>query len=459
MSTQTFEEALAEFLERSREMLEQETSESLPPGLPSPSDQSGPPYECPIRLDARTIRNYTLGIGDDNPLFIDPEYGKGTRYGSQIAPGPVLSQIRGITAHGAQSGKAGMERPEGYPVANFFSGTAWEFFDVVRVGSRFRSSMVTKEMIEKPGSRGNLIFFISELFFWDDHGDLPGKCSGTLIMVPIETMGASRTIPVERLGEKLMYERKASQYSPEDIEKILKDIESNKRRGAETLYWEDVEVGDKVGPLVIPPWSLQDYGAPRMVGECVHGSAEAPGDELAFEAKYNQFRQGRGGAGGEGAVVHPMTRWPWSPADEHEDALMAAYRAQPAPFDGGVQRVQIPQQLLNNWMGDNGFIRRMQTAIRKPVYYGDTTYYTGEVVKKFKEVQKGEDATGGAPGEHEYHAVGIRIQGTNQVGETSTPGTATVYLPSRDGGPVVLPVPHKARPDFVPYETYYRDWY
>ena len=188
----------------------------------------------PFRQDARTIRNYTLGIGDDNPLFIDPEYGKGTRYGSQIAPGPVLSQIRGITAHGAQEGKAGMERPQGYPVANFFSGTAWEFFDVVRVGSRFRSSMVTKEMIEKPGSRGNLIFFISELFFWDDHGDLPGKCSGTLIMVPIETMGSSRTMPVERLGEKLLYERKASQYSREDIEGILKDIESNKRRGAFT---------------------------------------------------------------------------------------------------------------------------------------------------------------------------------------------------------------------------------
>ena len=158
-------------------------------------------------------------------------------------------------------------------------------------------------------------------------------------------------------------------------------------------------------------------------------------------------------------MTHPATRWPWSPADEHEDALMAAYRAQPAPFDGGVQRVQIPNRLLSNWMGDEGFIRRQYTAIRKPVYYGDTTYYVGEVVKKFKEIQEGAEEKGGVPGKREYSAVGIRIEGRNQVGEVSTPGTATVYLPSRESGPVVLPIPHRAKPPFVNYETYYKEWY
>ena len=459
MTTQTFEEAIQEFLERSREMLEEETTESLPPGLPSPYRQDGPPYECAIRLDERTIRNYVRTIGEDNPLYTNPAYAKSSKYGCLTIPGPFLSMVRGITAHGAQSGEAGRQRPGGYPVANFFSGTAWEFFDVLRIGSKFSSSMVTKELIEKPGSRGNLMFFISELFFWDDHGDLPAKCSGTLIMVPIETMGTSRTMPVERLGEKLLYDRNVSNYSQEDIQRLLEEVENVKRRGSDTLYWEDVEIGEKLGPMVIPPWTLQDYGAPRIVGEAVHGSSEGPGDEMAFEQKFRQFREKRGGAGGEQAVIHPATRWPWSPADEHEDALMAAYRAQPAPFDGGVQRVQIPNRLLSDWMGDEGFVRRQYTAIRKPVYYGDTTYYTGEVVKKFKEVQEGADEPGGAPGKREYYAVGINIEGRNQVGEVSTPGTATVYLPSREAGPVVLPIPHSAQPPFVNYQTYYKEWY
>ena len=63
------------------------------------------------------------------------------------------------------------------------------------------------------------------------------------------------------------------------------------------------------------------------------------------------------------------------------------------------------------------------------------------------------------PGEVEYNAVGISIEGTNQVGESQAPGTATVYLPSRETGPVKLPVPHVARPPFVSYNTYRKDWY
>ena len=80
-------------------------------------------------------------------------------------------------------------------------------------------------------------------------------------------------------------------------------------------------------------------------------------------------------------------------------------------------------------------------------------------MKKFKEIQEGEEGPGAVPGKHEYHAVGIRLEGKNQVGEISTPGTACIYLPSRESGPVKLPIPHKAQPDFVPYDVYYRDWF
>ena len=107
MTTQSFEEAIQEFIERSREMLEQETTESLPPGLPSPYRQDGPPYECAIRLDERTIRNYVRTIGEDNPLYTNPAYAKSSKYGCLTIPGPFLSMVRGITAHGAQSRRGG----------------------------------------------------------------------------------------------------------------------------------------------------------------------------------------------------------------------------------------------------------------------------------------------------------------------------------------------------------------
>lgn len=445
---QTFEKAVQEFIDKSRELIDTESDEWLPPRQPSPYDQSGPPYEYSQRFDSSLISRYALAIGDDNPLFADPEYGKRTRYGSHLAPGPVLALVRYPSVHGAT-------RPGGYPLANFISGAAWEFYDVIRAGSKFRSSQVTKEMFEKPGSRGNLVFMISNNRYWDYHEDLVGKCYGTQIYVPIETMGTGRVMAVERLGEHMMYERKAQQYSPEEIKKIIQDVEGKHRRGAETLYWEDVAVGDKVGPMVLPPWTLLDQVAWHGVNYAASVWGSHGDDILAFEPYYHRLREGSL----LGSLTHPMTMWPWTPNTEHEDALLAAFRGQPGPFDFGVQRSQIPQQLITNWMGDDGFIRRLQMAFRKPVYYADTTIYTGEVVKKFKEVQQGESGPGAKPGKVEYNAVGIKYQGLNQVEEAQVIGTATVYLPSREGGEIQLPIPHPADPPFVPYETFYRDWY
>jgi hypothetical protein len=129
------------------------------------------------------------------------------------------------------------------------------------------------------------------------------------------------------------------------------------------------------------------------------------------------------------------------------------------PFDLGVQRFQIPGRLLYNWMGDDGFLRRMYTALRKTNYWGDVTWFRGEVVKKFTRTEVGDLGPGGVPDEATYHSVGIRINSENQLGENTTPGTATVYLPSRECGAVTLPIPHLPRPPYVPFLTHRRDWY
>src|SRR5690606_32040565 len=41
------------------------------------------PYRIEITDD--DLRNFAISHGDWNPLFIDPDYGRGTRYGSHIA--------------------------------------------------------------------------------------------------------------------------------------------------------------------------------------------------------------------------------------------------------------------------------------------------------------------------------------------------------------------------------------
>src|SRR5207248_11806610 len=129
-------------------------------------------------------------------------------------------------------------RPQGYPVANFISGVAWDFYDVIRAGSRFTSSKVTREQFRKPGAQGSLTFIISEVCYWDQTNELKGKCYGTQIYVPIPTMQSGRAMKVERLGEHMMYTRPVGQYTQEQAEEIASLIVNEPRRGAEPRYWE-----------------------------------------------------------------------------------------------------------------------------------------------------------------------------------------------------------------------------
>jgi hypothetical protein len=72
---------------------------------------------------------------------------------------------------------------------------------------------------------------------------------------------------------------------------------------------------------------------------------------------------------------------------------------------------------LTNWMGDTGFLRRLEVKIRRHNPVGDTLYVNGEVTRTFEE-----DGS---------HYAEIAQQATNQDGELSVLANGIVRLPSR----------------------------
>ena len=144
--------------------------------------------------------------------------------------------------------------------------------------------------------------------------------------------------------------------------------------------------------------------------------------------------------------ANPVTGWPYESTEfEHYDFNLCRGRGLPAPFDVGVMRISIMSNYISNWMGDTGFIRAFQGQLRKPNYYGDTQFYDGEVTNVY------EDKIGDVT----YGAVDISIACNNQIGEVSSPGKATVYLPSRKLGSVNLPVQHENQ--YERYEKFVKD--
>ena len=141
----------------------------------------------------------------------------------------------------------------------------------------------------------------------------------------------------------------------------------------EQAYWEDVAEGTELPPLVKNPTTRQ-----------LVQYAGASGDyyEIHYDLEYAR------GNGLEGVILH--------------GALKNAFLG----------------QLMTNWMGPQGTLKRLSCQYRGMDRPGGPITAKGAVTRKYQ--QDGE------------HRVDCTIWLENAQGEKTTPGAATVSLPSRE---------------------------
>jgi hypothetical protein len=114
-------------------------------------------------------------------------------------------------------------------------------------------------------------------------------------------------------------------------------------------------------------------------------------------------------------VSHPVTGWPVKYSQQHEDVHLTSQRGMPAPFDNGVMRFAQVGRLLTDWMGDDGLLLKLRVKTEAPVLVGDVTWCDARI----------------ALARHDERGVllTISIDGRNQLGETTTRGSAEVSIP------------------------------
>ena len=100
----------------------------------------------------------------------------------------------------------------------------------------------------------------------------------------------------------------------------------------------------------------------------------------------------------------------------HMDDDFGRKRGEKGVVAMGNLRFSYLHNMLREWIGEAGHIRRVKCEYRGKHYKGDTLTCRGRVVKKY--VQGGE------------HLVDLEVWVQNQKGETISPGEATVALPS-----------------------------
>ena len=141
---------------------------------------------------------------------------------------------------------------------------------------------------------------------------------------------------------------------------------------AKQLYYEDVEVGADIPPLVKHPTTKQ-----------LVQWAGASGDyyELHYDKDFAQAQ------GFPNVLVH------------------------------GKLKFGLLGQLITDWTGEEGFLKKLSCSYRGVDHPGEDLVCRGKVTNKY--VADGE------------HTVECELWTENSKGEKTTPGTATVILPSR----------------------------
>lgn len=375
-------------------------------GVPEPNPQLAH-YRDP---NADTFRHVAEACGDDNPLWSDPAYGPGTRWGGVIAPpalvgGDTLIGIDEVTDVPDEH----RDLMKGDPLRGvhaFYAASAREWWAPLTPNRPvWRRNALVGVLDKRSDFAGRAVHEWTGQVFRDDERLLAAQLR---LMVRTERDAARQRDTGER--------REPEPYTDEQLAVIDAQYARERRRGAEPRWFEDVEEGDELDPRVKGPLTVTDIICWHVgMGMGLYGVRPY---RLGFE---NRQRIPRFYHRDALNIPDVMQRVHWDPA-------FARKSGNPTTFDYGRMRETWHIHVCTDWMGDDAWLWKLDCEFRHFNYVGDTQWMRGRVGRKYL-------------ADDDRPAVDVELSGENQHGEQTTPGRATILLPSRRHGPVRLPDP------------------
>jgi acyl dehydratase len=335
------------------------------------------------------IRKFVDGVGDPNPLWRDPGYARRSRYGALVAP---PSWVASVFPTWVLQGLPGVHA--------FQTSTDWRLHQPVFEEDRIKpQSTFTKFRFLEGGFAGRSILETQQARYFNQRDELVAQAE-------VSGLRAER----DAVRERAKYGDLAlpHPWSDEELLAIQEQVLGEKARGAEARYWEDVALGEELPAIVKGPLGLTD-----IIAYCI---GAAPVRILANGVALREYQK------------HPAWafRDPGSKSLEpmysvHYNTYAAQGAGLPLPYDIGTKRHCWLMQMLTNWMGDEGWLKRCYARYTGFVFLSDAIWIRGEVTKKYVD-------------EHGEHCVDVATCARNQRDKDVMPGESTVILPSRRSG-------------------------
>lgn len=341
-----------------------------------------------------TMHAFCKGIGNRNPLFLDPNQGRASVWGSLIAHPLYLYGVDDTYI------------APGFPGYHAIYGEVdWQFLGPVRAGTAIESQSVLESVeIVETAFAGSSARQRGVTTFSDEDARVLAVARTTML----------RTDRDKARDNGLYASLGKHHYSPEELDAVARAYDEEEVRGDKPRYWEDVEPGDQVIPVVKGPLTSEDMlhfvrsvRATRVFADAVQHMRQHPQAYFIDE------------------VIGMPDSWEeaW-----FKDRVAQAFGF-PAAHETGLQRVAWMGDALTNWCSDHGFLTALRMRLTRPCIYADSTWSKALVSSKRIDGER--------------YIVELDVWSENQRGERTAEGVAQVLLPSRD--PESLPVPLQLR--------------
>ncbi len=341
-----------------------------------------------IEITRDNIRDFCNYMGSRNPLFLDEEYARKTRWGGIVAPPAMVGTA--IIAPGMRG------------VQWIYAGTEWEFFQVMRPGDIIvMRGRYLGGVDKKGGAVSRWYLQKGETLCTNQRGELVARA----------LVYCART-PRRQAEGGMSYEARHQSWGPEQLEAVEQAMAAEEIRGAELRWWEDVEEGEEMKPVVYGPLRAVDIALTGSFTDT--GVFSAEGEAHAGTHVYQLIHRRRHPAD---TYVDPVTGIQDHPHRGHWESFMAQEVGMPGVYDVGPHRVSWLCRFITDWMGDDAFLKKLSGWLRRPNVASDVTYVKGRVEQKW--IENGE------------RLVRCQLSAVNQVEQVTMPGSAVVRLPSR----------------------------
>jgi acyl dehydratase len=353
------------------------------------------PWVSDVTYDA--IWHFANGLGDDNPMWWDADYGKSTVWGAMIAPPCFL--------YACSNGGQDPDDTEPFGTDGFLPGTVgvwastrWRWFRPVPLGAKVRLFWEIHDVIDHPDGQfgGRSVSQIDLTTYADAQGEPYAEVYRT-----IKRFDRSAAVKRGAYDDLTL-----ATYTAADRERFAAQYESElvNRRGAKPFFFEDASVGEQIGPLLKGPLTITN-----MIGWLLGwGSGFCQTNRIAYRFLKNHpgSRIFNEETGIEDTIEAP-----------HWDEYSAKLGGFPGGYDFGSQRISWLSHALTDWGGDSAFIEEMEVKLIRPNIVNDTTWISGEVIDLVPDT--------------EFGTAIIALRATNQRNEVTAAATARVRLPRR----------------------------